>query len=239
MTYSLRQGVEKFINAEFIEELSDNDYDNKAESKLKKILSQITVQCEEQKYNLIVKTIDNFFKSGEIQRNKLYLYCINFYDPTVKPKTTTQNGEEIQLNAYLQEDDLYKLYQFVKRHETDSTFGETVYQVMDSHNMTPPQVYKNAMLRRQDFSRVTDPKCKSVTKMLACQIIIGLHCNMEETDEVLFSAGYIRRKTKFDLTMQYFIEQKNYDIMAINEVLDELKLKVFSCYKSVKDNDNQ
>lgn len=210
-----------------------------SEAKLAKILQVYSSgeYDEDRKDN--IDAVNAFLSANAVQRRKLFSFCVDFYDPTVKPKTIVQGGEEIQLNAYLQEDDLYKLYQFVKRHETDSTFGETVYRVMDSHNMTPPQVYKNAMLRRQDFSRVTDPKCKSVTKMLAWQIVVGLHCNLDEADIVLFSAGYIRRKTKFDLTMQYFIEHNNYDIMAINEVLDELKLKVFSCYKSVKDNDNQ
>lgn len=217
---------------------NDASFDD-MEEKLAKILQVHSSGGYDEDRKDNIDAVNAFLSANAVQRRKLLSFCVDFYDPTVKPKTITQNGEEIQLHTYLQEDDLYKLYQFVKRHETDSTFGETVYQVMDSHNMTPPQVYKNAMLRRQDFSRVTDPKCKSVTKMLAWQIIIGLHCNMEEADKVLFSAGYIRRKTKFDLTIQYFIEQKNYDIMAINEILDELKLKVFSCYKSVKDNDNQ
>lgn len=237
---SINSQTIKFIQQKAMDEdCRDEACVAESEAKLAKILQVYSSSDynEDRKENIDV--VNSYLSADAVQRRKLLSFCVDFYDPTVKPKTIVQGGEEIQLNAYLQEDDLYKLYQFVKRHESDSTFGETVYQVMDSHKMTPPQVYKNAMLRRQDFSRVTDPKCKSVTKMLAWQIIIGLKCNIDEADEVLFSAGYIRRKSKFDLTMEYFIKHQNYDIMAINEVLDELKLKVFSCYKSVRDNDNQ
>ena len=105
--------------------------------------------------------------------------------------------------------------------------------------MTAPQVYKNAMIRRQDFARVTGQTKGGVTRHLAWQIIVGLHCSLEEADEVLFSAGFIRRNTRLDLTMEWFIRQKNYDIMDINEVLHALDIKPFPCYKPVRDNDNQ
>ncbi|MDE6690395.1 MAG: hypothetical protein K2K04_00335 [Clostridia bacterium] len=157
-------------------------------------------------------------------------------EPDAQHKTVNENGEEIQQHAFLDDDELTKLYNFVKRHSADSTFDKTVYSVIDRHGMQPPDVYKNAMMRRQDFSRVTEIGNTSVTRRMAWQIIIGLHCDMDEADEVLFSAGYIRRKSAFDLTMEYFIKHRNYDIMAINEVLYELGIKVFSCHKPVSDN---
>lgn len=225
------------INRMFNRESISDDYGDEFTSlsvKLHGILSSNADQRQE-----IVAVIKSFFSGDETQKRKLLSFCFDLSDPTDKPKPCVQNGEEIRLHTYLREDDLYKLYQFVKRHESDSTFAETVYKVMDEHNMSAPQVYKGALLRRQDFSRATEPKVKNVSKQIAWQIIIGLHCNLEEADEVLFSAGYIRRRTKFDLIMEYFIAHHNYDIMAINDVLAELGLKIFSCYKSVKDSDTQ
>ena len=58
-----------------------------------------------------------------------------------------------------------------------------------------------------------------------------MHCNLEEADTLLFSAGYLRRKNATDLIMEYFINNKNYDIVAINTVLSDLDLKVFPCYE--------
>lgn len=121
------------------------------------------------------------------------------------------------------------LHQFVMRHKNDITFGDMVYKIMDKHGLTAPQVYKSVLLRKQDFSRVTDPRCKNVTRKMVWQIIIGLRCSLKEADEVLFSAGYIRRNNRMDLTMQYFIENNNFDIEAIDSALANLGLKTFTC----------
>ncbi len=205
------------------EAISDDESLCKADEKLTQILDEADDDNE-----TAVELIRAFAKGNEVHKRKLLSYCIDFKDPTVCLEQVLQ-GEKICQHAFLKKDELYMLHQFVKRHQSDISFGETVYKIMDKHGMTAPQVYKNALLRRQDFARVTDSRCKNVTRKMAWQIVIGLHCSLEEADDVLFSAGYIRRNTRLDLTMQYFIEHKNYDIEAIDAVLSELGLKTFTC----------
>lgn len=209
------------------------------EAKLTQILQDTSLGGNDEDRKDFVEFIYAYISSGAVKRTKLLSYCWNFIDPTVPSKKFIANGEEIQPHKFLQEDELTKLYKFVKCHSADKTFGETVYKVMGVHGMTPPEVYKNVWLRRQDFSRATDLRTKSITRQLAWQIILGLHCSLDEADEVLFSAGFIRCNNRLDLIMEYFIRRENYDIMAINEVLDELGIKPFSCYKSVKEKDNK
>ena len=218
---------------------SDDKYTAESEAKLAQILQGASSNGNGEEMREFIETVNAFISANDIQKRKVISYCLDFFDPTVLPQQISANGEQIQQHKYLQEDEFIKLYKFVNRHSADKTFGETVYKVMNSHGMTPPEVYKNAMLRRQDFARATDFRTKNVTRQIAWQIIIGLHCSLEEADEVLFSAGFIRRNSRLDLTMEYFIRQENYDIMAINEVLDELGIKPFSCYKPVKDKDNK
>ena len=103
-----------------------------------------------------------------------------------------------------------------------------MYKVMDAHGMVSTDVYKSVYMRRQDFSRVTAPDCKSISRRMAWQVIIGLQCNMDEADALLFSAGYVRRNSPLDLTMQYFIQHKNYDIVAIDAVLEDLGQKTYT-----------
>lgn len=182
-----------------------------------------------------VQAIKEFMSVSGINEQKVLSFAIDFVDPTqtsLKPQTPTvkmKNGEEVVLNRYLHTSELMELNRFVENHKNDRSFGEEVYKIMDKHGMTAPQVYNGVLMRRQDFSRVTDSRCKSVTRRMAWQIIIGLHCTLEEADALLFSAGYIRRRNKLDLTIQYFIEHKNYDIEAIDSVLEELKEKTFTC----------
>ena len=228
--------IKKIIDLEVTGGERDDDFFATQYTKLQRILSACSQHYENNQLIEIEKTINSFI-SDEIQKRKLLSFCADFVDPTVKSTTRLPNGEEIQLNAYLQEDELCELFHFVKRHSADGSFGDAVYKIMDSHNLSRTQVYRAASLRRQDFARATDARAKNVTKQIAWQIIIGLHCNMDEADEVLFSAGYIRRKSKFDLVMEYFIRQENYDIWAINAVLEELQLKQFSVYVYSKDSD--
>ncbi len=210
-----------------------------SEAKLARILQEAPLDDNDKDSKDCIDSINAFISGDDIQRRKILSYCIDFIDPTITLQQPNASDEQTKQHKFLEEDELVSLYKFVKRHSADKSFGEIVYKVIDEHGMTPPEVYKNVLLRRQDFSRVTDPKAKNVTRQIAWQIIIGLHCSLDEADEVLFSAGFIRRNSRLDLTMEFFIQQKNYDIMAINEVLDELGIKPFSCYKLVKDKDNK
>lgn len=204
------------------EEEREETQEKLAADKISAILSSQNARAQD------VEAVHSFMEESPVNRKKILSFCLDFRDPA-QPQTTVQNGEEVVLNAFLAEDELSKLRGFVKRHKNDVSFGEVVYNIMDKHGTTGPKVYNGVFMSRQDFSRVTDPRCKSVTRKMAWQIIIGLHCTLEEADAVLFSAGYIRNNSELDLTMQYFIERGNYDIIAINAVLEELHLKMFNC----------
>ena len=147
--------------------------------------------------------------------------------------------EEIQLQSFLGEDELLKLYNFVKAHENDNVFSVEVYKFMQEHGgLKAPEVYKRAMMSRQDFNRATDmTKTRNVTRRIAWQIIVGLQCTLEEADKILFSAGFARGNNCLDMIVSYFIEHGNYDIMAINEMLVLLGQKPFPCYLAVRDSD--
>ena len=201
-------------------------------AKLQGILAEDSQQRQED-----VSAIRAFLEGSEIQKRKLLVFCADFVDTTVKPATRMQNGEEIQLNALLQQDEITKLAQFVKAHATDKTFNQTVYNVMARHNLSAPQVYGAVYMPRQDFFRAVDDNAPKVSRRLVWRIILGLHCNIDEADEVLYSAGYIRRASNLDLTFEYFIKHNNYDIRPINDVLHELGVKVYTLHTNVKDRD--
>lgn len=222
MEIQTKQEILQYINRS-VENVDEQAETKAAKEKLNSILSAESADAE------AVETIKSFIASGSVNCRKLYAFCLNFSDSASHPQTIKQGHEEIVLNTFLREDEVAKLKKFVERHRNDLSFCEEVFKIMEKHGMTSSQVYSGVFMSRQDFSRVTNPNCKSVTRKMAWWIIIGLHCSLEEADEVLFSAGYVRRKSKLDLTMQFFIERGNYDIEAIDDALEILGLKMFTC----------
>lgn len=218
------QAIKNLLQREAVESENEEQYLLRADSKLQQILHD----AESDSFAVAaIGKIRSFAETDKVSKRKLLAYCENFVDPTSHTQTTAQ-GTQVCLHTYLQKSELYKLADFINSHQHDAAFGETVYKIMDLHGMTAPQVYKNAMLRRQDFARATSLGGNgNVTKRIAWQIIIGLHCNLDEADKILLSAGYMRRKNATDLIMEYFIQNKNYDIAAINAVLQEFELKEF------------
>lgn len=227
--------LQGYIDRCLSEFADESELEQNAIAKLDGILSAHSANADGATLALC-KSVRAFIAENETNKRKLSCFCVDFSDPTAS-RVSDAAGREIVNHAYLEEDEIDKLYRFIKRHESDLTFGQTLDKLMKAHQTTSPKVYKAAMLRRQDFARVYDPNVKSVSKQLAWQVIIGLHCTLEEADELLYSAGYVRRRNKFDLIMEYFITRQNYDVMAINEVLCEFGLKPFSCNKPVHDDD--
>ncbi len=128
-----------------------------------------------------------------------------------------------------------KLRRFIEENEEKSSFDNTVQKLLKKYKLEAPDAYKASCLSRQKYAKAVDSRERNISKYTVWQIAIGIKCNLEEADELLASAGYVRRKNKFDLIMEYFITNRNFDIDEINLVLDAFGLKPFTCYVNVKD----
>lgn len=219
--------LHNILQRDVVEGESDEQAFLRASEKLEQILQNANDECA----LAMVAEIRSFLETNDVNKRKLLVFCEKLFEPSVYGQLDSQ-GVEVALHSYLPNRELYKLADFVNAHIDDDSFGSVVYQLMEKHGMTAPQVYRNAMLRRQDFARATTYRGGyNVTKRIAWQIIIGLHCDMDETDLVLASAGYSRRKNELDLIMEYFITQKNYNMAVINIALEQFGLKQFPCYE--------
>ena len=80
--------------------------------------------------------------------------------------------------------------------------------------------FSETLLRLIDRSGKKDSEVYKPSKPTALAFAIALELDLAETKDLLARAGYaLSASSKFDVIVEYFIRQRNYDIFAINEAL--------------------
>ena len=104
--------------------------------------------------------------------------------------------------------------------ELEQTFSEALLTLIDARGLTDPQVYKKANIDRKLFSKIRNNREYRPSKSTALALSIALELNLDETKDLIGRAGYaLTHSSKFDIIVEYFILQENYNIFELNEVL--------------------
>jgi len=106
------------------------------------------------------------------------------------------------------------------------TFQKKLFRLIDSKNLNDVDVYKASLIDKKLFSKIRSNVEYRPTKRTVFQFCIGLKLDIDETLDLLLSAGFsLSNSILSDIIFRYFIENRRYDIFEINETLLEHEQK--------------
>lgn len=106
-------------------------------------------------------------------------------------------------------------------------FNEILFKhIDDEHNGKDTEIYKKAGLDRKLFSKIRVSSNYIPRKSTVIALCLALELDEEAADKFLAAAGYsLSYNRKFDLVVRFCIENRIYNLMEVNDLLDKIGIK--------------
>ena len=104
--------------------------------------------------------------------------------------------------------------------DLDAGFSETLLQLIDRTGKKDSEIYKKANVDRKLFSKIKNNMDDRPSKTTALAFAFALELDIDETVDFIGRAGFaLSHSSKFDVIVEYFLVNRNYNIFELNEIL--------------------
>lgn len=103
-----------------------------------------------------------------------------------------------------------------------ASFHDKLFELIDKSGMDGSDIWKRARIDRRLFSKIKcDANCKP-KRNTVMSLCIALELDKEQAEDLMSRAGLaFNPGSKFDRIVEWAIENKEYDIYQINDILEK------------------
>ncbi|TKD68232.1 hypothetical protein [Pseudalkalibacillus hwajinpoensis] len=155
---------------------------------------------------------------------ELKIYINNFLEPPLMNSYESAPHFDQEQVEHTFEDELTT---YITTH-SKPPFRYELLQMIDHRGFTDIEIYKKAGIDRKHFSKIRSNPSYRIGKKPAIALALALQLDLEETDQLLSSAGFsLSESDPFDLVIQFCIDKKIYDLDDVNEALESVGVRTF------------
>lgn len=180
------------------------------------VYDQDSYKVSEKLFSEIMEFIDDNYIDESKEEDDFYLkrwrYALSHEDLS---ETHYQREEQSQIDLTQVSHSIDDLL-----NELDETFSQTLLRLIDESGYTDVEIYKKANIDRKLFSKIRNNEDYKPSKITVIAFAIALELSLDETSEFLKTAGFaLTHSNKFDIIIEFFIREENYNVFEINEML--------------------
>lgn len=117
--------------------------------------------------------------------------------------------------------------------EVSESFSRTLHLWLEKKGMKDSELYKKIYMSKQTFNKIINGKTEKPNQKTMLLLAFGLKLNLDETLDFMEVIGYtFSKSSQFDLIVKYFIQDKNFDLHALETTLFELTGQTLVNYNS-------
>lgn len=123
-----------------------------------------------------------------------------------------------------------KISEYDLEQQLEKSFSEELLFIIERRNLKTSDVYRKANIDRKHFSKIKNNPDYRPSKITAIAFALAFELDLDETDDFIGKAGYkLTHSSRFDIIIEYCIENKIYDVLEVNDILYDFGENLIGC----------